>query len=111
PLDSFYNTFWQNLQSSYGRSHILLLNPQDLADSLSLADYDGTTVVEVTRVVGEIVVETMEEMAAPAMAYMEAGAATRDDAANNAPPITVRSDFNPLAIFAPVVQTNSQGQA
>jgi uncharacterized protein YfaS (alpha-2-macroglobulin family) len=117
------------VQAAYGRSAIILANPQSLADDLDSAAGQS---VEVTRVVTELAgeggsavaqatglpapsaemprEEAMEEEAAYDMdGNLNVGG---DNAAGQADtPITVRTDFNPLAVFAPSVQTDSDGQA
>ncbi|HRQ37675.1 MAG TPA: alpha-2-macroglobulin family protein [Chloroflexota bacterium] len=117
PLNTFYQPVWAWLEQRYGRDSILLVNPETLAGQI------GDQQVEVTRVVSEVVVEApaMEESAvdmagAPApMATM-----TAERSALNAAdvelvtvdiPIQVRTNFDPLAVFAPTVQTDANGQA
>ena len=51
------------------------------------------------------------DAAAPMVALTSADARVADDGASNeATPIQVRSDFNPLAVFAPTGQTDGNGQ-
>ncbi len=111
PLNVFYTPQWSWIDSRYGRSSIILVNPE------SLAGADGTK-VEVTRVVTEISVadgEPMEEgamdMAFDEMAPMATAqpGQEQDDAAQT--PIDLRTNFDPLAVFAPTGQTDAAGQA
>ena len=122
PLNVFYTSQWSWIDSRYGRSSIILANPESLAGQGGADSGQG---VEATRVVSESVTETvemegeiMEESAAadeavlgfaPA-APMEADADTAggDDAQT---PIDLRTNFDPLAVFAPTSQTNADGQA
>jgi alpha-2-macroglobulin len=102
PLDLFYTPRYPELNSSYGRRNVILANP-DL-----LTEMPGAITVGVERVTMETAVEEAEMMAMAPAPAMEAPRAP-DDAAQT--PITVRSDFNPLALFAPVVRTDAQGRA
>lgn len=113
PLSVFYNIRSSYVESHYSRSSIVLANPDLLA-----ARESAMNSVEVQREVEEAAMEEGEamfdamatmpaEMPAPEMA---AGAAPGDDSAGP-PPIQVRSDFNPLAIFAPEVRTGADGRA
>jgi alpha-2-macroglobulin len=112
PLGVFYPQRWPELNTRYGRETVVLANPDELSQQV------GEQVVE--RVVTETVEEegavAMEEpamemdmAAAPApMATATASLAGQDEAA---PPIEIRTDFNPLAVFAPEVITGATGQA
>ncbi|MBU1662011.1 MAG: hypothetical protein KKD28_11140 [Chloroflexi bacterium] len=105
PVSVFYSDRPADLSSTYGRASIILVNPLALA--------------EATQVVETVEVEKMGEMEEgitmemPAAAPMEemaldasgAGAALEPEA------IMVRSDFNPLATFAPTVRTDANGEA
>ncbi len=104
------------VSSYYGRSNIVLINPGDLADQLESKMMD----------------EAVAEMAAP-MPTMAAGMPAADGAmmlnampmeeeaarergvgggpAEEGAPIAMRTDFNPLAVFAPAVRTDAAGQA
>lgn len=112
PLDIFYSQQWSWLQSRYGRSSIILANPQNITGGQNVA---------VARIVAET--ETIE-MAAAAEAPAEEAAAydaalsvptiTANAAADDgsaAAPIELRTNFNPLAAFAPTAQTDGSGQA
>ncbi|MFZ0548770.1 MAG: alpha-2-macroglobulin family protein [Candidatus Promineifilaceae bacterium] len=127
PLDVFYSLRDGYIQSVYGRNSIILANPESLANGIETSVDDS---VEVTRVVTENVQEgELAAGAAPAaqatntaelpMEAMAEESALDSDAtlgADNAAgqantPITVRTDFNPLAVFAPAVHTDSDGRA
>ncbi|MEK6752073.1 MAG: alpha-2-macroglobulin family protein [Chloroflexota bacterium] len=95
PLSVFYADRPSYLYSVYSRASIVLANPQSLARQAS----------------------------ADAMLFAAAPAATEAPAMEQelpsgvgggngyAPPILVRSDFNPLATFAPTVRTGFNGEA
>ncbi|MCB8916437.1 MAG: hypothetical protein H6666_00805 [Ardenticatenaceae bacterium] len=112
PVSAFYAFRDGGVSSSYGRSSIILANPETLASTV-----EGKT-VEVTRVVSEIVEAPMEQALADTADDTRAMATAAPAAPAPSPnsdeagaPIQVRSNFNPLAIFAPAVSTNSDGQA
>jgi uncharacterized protein YfaS (alpha-2-macroglobulin family) len=100
PLQTFYSERPAGLSSLYGRASIVLADPQALAQSADLA-FERAAAAEAPA--------AMPSMA-PSATMMAA------DAAGMAPgaapePIRVRVDFNPLAVFAPQVRTDANGQA
>ncbi|HID52149.1 MAG TPA: hypothetical protein EYP41_08935, partial [Anaerolineae bacterium] len=111
PLNVFYQLRPSLTDAVYGRNSIILANPEQLS-------IETGQVVEVTRVVTSDVIQTvivegeavMEEEMALAAAPMadEAGFVNKSTADT---PISVRSDFNPLAAFAPAVYTDENGRA
>jgi alpha-2-macroglobulin len=103
PLSIFYSDRPSGLESLYSRSSIILADPQALAQDAS----DG---FRSTQVVGESAGKSLYDMEMPAAAPMEAAEEGRGGA-SAAEPIRVRTDFNPLAVFAPSVRTNAQGEA
>ena len=116
PLNIFYTQQWSWLESRYGRNSIILVNPQGLEDGTSGAGQ----AIEVPRVVTEGMVEeegeAMEEAAfdsatAPVanLAFGDGDEADRNDSATT--PIQLRTNFDPLAVFAPTAQTDANGQA
>jgi uncharacterized protein YfaS (alpha-2-macroglobulin family) len=103
PVSVFYRTRWADVSSTYGRASLVLASPEALAEEGGAGEAEG---VEVTRVVTEK--ETMVEMALEAEAApAEAGA----DLGAEGQPIRLRTDFNPLATFAPAVRTDADGRA
>ncbi len=103
PIDIFYTWRSGDVDSRYGRASIILANPAALAGRLSAG---GAVTVQATRVVAEAE-EVVMEMAAMA----PAPAALDEAAGDGAEPIRVRTDFNPLALFAPTVRTGADGRA
>lgn len=105
PVKAFYTDRPSYLMGIYGRSSIILVNPQDLAQSGA----SGTVVTQLAEksLAGRAAIE------APAAAPMATQAAAYDGARNAAQqqPIRVRTDFNPLAVFAPAVKTDANGEA
>jgi uncharacterized protein YfaS (alpha-2-macroglobulin family) len=109
PLSAFYSDRGADLSSLYARASIVLANPQALNQS-------GHAALDLQKNIGR------EAAAAPAMP-----AATQAPAAIAAPqamdsfgakpgsqagqnqPIKIRTDFNPLAVFAPAEKTDANG--
>jgi uncharacterized protein YfaS (alpha-2-macroglobulin family) len=99
PLEVFYADRTAQMSSYYARSSIVLLDPLALArDARNLQ----------TLAVEEAEVAAME---APSAMPTQAAGAMMDKAGAAPEPIRVRSDFDPLAVFAPQVSTDSQGMA
>ena len=113
PLDIFYRSQWSWTESRYGRNSIILANPERLSGA------DGAQAIEAPRAETDTAAFAVEE-------EMEEGEATADmdvagtpapsvaaqpgdDAAQT--PIDLRTNFDPLAVFAPTSQTDAAGQA
>ncbi|HLO17912.1 MAG TPA: alpha-2-macroglobulin family protein, partial [Anaerolineales bacterium] len=96
PLSIFYTDRPSDLSSIYGRASIILADPQSLA-------------MDARR---EALAAGVQAPATQAPAATEAPtAAPGNGTQNQQEPISVRSDFNPLATFAPTVRTSSDGEA
>jgi alpha-2-macroglobulin len=108
PVAVFYQTRSSDLSSRYGRSSIILADPQSLAEATG--EIASTQVAEKAVFEGE---EDMMLMEAPMAAPMEEemGMDSAEPGAEEGAPIRVRSDFNPLATFAPEVRTDANGEA
>ena len=100
PLSIFYSDRPADLFSTYSRASVILTDPQALLNA-------GSGAVE--RSVEEKVMLEVEAPMMPAPAQGEFAA--MDMAESAAAPIRVRIDFNPLAVFAPSIRTNTQGEA
>lgn len=101
PLAVFYESRPSDLSSRYLRSSVILVDPQ----ALSAAAQGGVMDQEMLK---SVAVE--RAMEAP-MPTMMAAMPVPGQPANQPQPIRVRSDFNPLAVFAPAVHTDASGQA
>jgi uncharacterized protein YfaS (alpha-2-macroglobulin family) len=107
PVSVFYQERWSDLSSLYGRASIILVDPLTLSAEAQ---------AKAQEVLATGVVEEAEgfydgvAMEAPA-AMPEEAADERAAGEPSAEPIRVRSDFNPLATFAPTVRTDSNGKA
>ncbi len=112
PLALFYQIRPSYLTGVYGRSNIILANP----DQISVAGVEGETARLVTdNAVGTVEMAMEEEMmdgdmalAAIAVPSADAGFAGSNKTANT--PIAVRTNFNPLATFAPTLYTDENGR-
>ena len=96
PISIFYAERGSGVMSVYGRSSILLANPQILAsDQNRMMDGSG----------GALLPQAVMEAA------MAPSAEVSKSEGSQPTSISVRSDFNPLATFAPTVRTGSNGEA
>ncbi len=107
PLAVFYSQRNGGASDHHTRASIVLMNPEDLSQLAEQAQPEAAMMQDGARAV--------VPMAAPAPAATQPSAAkalggAADQAATQAP-IAVRTDFNPLALFAPAVSTDAQGKA
>jgi len=107
PISTFYSQRWSYLNSYYGRASIILANPESLANQ---AETRGAALLAADTVVEEAEAEFALPAAEP-VPTATAGAVSNDDGAAQPEPIKVRTNFDPLATFAPAVHTNANGQA
>jgi uncharacterized protein YfaS (alpha-2-macroglobulin family) len=98
PVTTFYQARPADVSSVRGRASIVLARPESLA-----SEGAAYARVEIEKEV-TMVVEKEMVAAAPAAADAATGQA-------QAPPIRVRTDFDPLATFAPEVRTDASGRA
>jgi len=104
PVSTFYQTRPSGLSSWYARSSIVLASPEALG-----AEGGIRSAVEETVLVEEAVMEA--DLAPAAAMPTEMPAAAGEGAPGAQEPIRIRTDFNPLATFAPQVRTDANGQA
>jgi alpha-2-macroglobulin len=119
PLDVFYQARGANVSSVYGRAGIVLASPdmlqiqmdgEQMARAAAPVPTAGMALGEVEADMAVPAMEMAEEMAdMPAEAEAPAPEAPPD--ADDDSPIAIRTDFNPLAIFAPEVNTDASGRA
>lgn len=103
PITVFYAQRAADFASQYSRASIILIDPTALSEAVNRQ-----------AVVQEVAVEKQFALEAPsaAMPTMTASAADMAGAPGAAPtPIQVRTNFNPLAVFAPSVRTDAAGKA
>jgi uncharacterized protein YfaS (alpha-2-macroglobulin family) len=101
PLSIFYADRPADLSSQYGRASIVLTDPQALLDTAMGGMMERGIAEE----------ELAVEAPMPAMEPQADSAEGMAKSTSAAAPIRVRTDFNPLAVFAPSVRTNAQGEA
>jgi hypothetical protein len=122
PISTFYYTRSSDVYSTYGRSSIVLVDPMVLAGEAQMkamptsvaqsieSDEMGFAVGEgAMEMEAPAAAEPMEEMRDFALTDEAAGKGGGEEAGST--PITVRTDFNPLAVFAPSVRTDIDGKA
>ncbi len=101
PISIFYSQRDSGVMSLYGRTSLVLANPEAMQEQVGLQRnmMDG--------------LGGGAPMATSMPAAMEAPSESEEKSAAGAQPtaIDVRSDFNPLATFAPEVRTGSNGEA
>jgi uncharacterized protein YfaS (alpha-2-macroglobulin family) len=105
PISIFYQNRGADLSSNYGRTSIVLVDPLAL-DAAATEKAEGMALRNLsTQAFAE---DAIMEAEAPAAAPLEE---TGGAAGAPAQPIQIRTDFNPLATFAPEVRTDSNGRA
>ncbi len=115
PISVFYRHRYADQSSTYGRASIILTDPLALAEAArSGEDLVASSAVE--KEAGGVFDGFVQELsaealpAAPEEEMMDMDEARGGGEAQGAA-ITVRSDFNPLATFAPEVRTDADGLA
>jgi uncharacterized protein YfaS (alpha-2-macroglobulin family) len=103
PVAVFYQDRSAELSSSYGRASIILVDPL----SLEVTDEAEEKMADRFFATQSLEVGAVMEAEAP----MEAPAADMAMGPPAQPAIQIRSDFNPLATFAPEVRTDGDGKA
>ena len=112
PLAVFYSPRYGEVSSVYGRSSIVLDDPQQLLSQLgeSVQEYGLNSRATLSAQDGEVpmpaMAAAMDMAASEEMAFDSGGSAAAQGGA-----ITVRSNFDPLAVFAPAVRTDADGRA
>jgi len=107
PLAVFYQHRYADLESSYSRASIILVDPMALA----AAAKSGEELIQATAVAEKEAEIAFAPLAAAPSEEAVAEGIGGGDAAAAAPPIAIRADFDPLATFAPEVRTDSDGRA
>lgn len=113
PLATFYAVRGSNTNSTYGRSSIVLANPQEGLEQAQQARNglggggDMAYAAAAPTLSADMALRESAPMAPPpAPAMMD-----KAEPAPPATPIDVRTNFNPLATFAPDVRTDAEGKA
>jgi uncharacterized protein YfaS (alpha-2-macroglobulin family) len=116
PLNSFYQNRYTYLQGAHSRAQLILVDPTELANLAIEQDQFARASAE--RVVEEAEM-VMSESAADGAALnsyapeptMVAQQGADQEKSGNQDPIRVRTNFDALALFAPTVTTDDNGQA
>ena len=120
PLLTFYREVGSTIDSTYARNNIVLIDPAAMAAAMMGGrGGGGGSVEEVATYAAAMPSDAMADMAMPAaapmateMPAMEAGVIAKVESEQQAAtPIDIRTNFNPLAIFAPAVTTDADGKA
>ncbi|MFO8036101.1 MAG: alpha-2-macroglobulin family protein [Anaerolineales bacterium] len=108
PLSVFYQTRPAGFSSYYSRASIVLVDPRSLLEDVQ--QDEAWNAAQPTMVAeGALEMEVAEEEAPLAKSADTAGRGAAE--APGEEPIQVRTDFNPLATFAPEVRTDARGEA
>ena len=105
PLDVFYSERTADLAAHYARASIVLADPLALAGEASRQNLAADMVVAQEAEMPAMAAAPMATESMMKSAADEGGAAAQQEA------IQLRTDFNPLALFAPVVRTGGDGAA
>jgi alpha-2-macroglobulin len=108
PIDVFYYDRPSGLLSSYIRSSIVLINPNDAAETQNKS---AQREMEMPAAAPAPAMDMAVGEAAPMEAMATMTVEGRGGEQSAAPDITVRTDFNPLAAFSPAVRTGADGSA
>lgn len=103
PLAIFYAARESGLNSVYGRSSLLLAAPELLP---AQPQARGAAAAPTAGAAADM----MFAMPAAAMPEAAMESAATQESTPGAPMIAVRTDFNPLALFAPAERTDAQGE-
>lgn len=118
PLAVFYAARGSNLSSTYGRQSLVLANPETIpAAPVGMGGGGDAVMADMALAAPAAAPMATAAMAAPEgammrqMAHEEAAPADKAGETDAAAPIDERSNFNPLALFAPAVRTDAAGRA
>ncbi|MCC6169027.1 MAG: hypothetical protein IT329_17525 [Caldilineaceae bacterium] len=116
PIETFYQQRGSDVNAAYGRASIVLADPQALAEQMMGGRGGGPAEAPAAIATGApaaampaaegAVMEESESIAAD----MAMGEADLSKQAGEQTPITIRSNFNPLATFAPSERTDADGR-
>ncbi len=113
PIDLFYQGGYSNVSTMFGRDQVQLVDPAALAATPQPGGSDG--VVDLESAPAETTAQLAEapSPAAPAKSSLRRNSSFADSDAKKggAQPITVRSNFDALALFMPEVRTDANGKA
>ena len=105
PVGVFYTGRGSNVFDLHNRANLLLVNPEQLQAAAPAGMMARGGVMDMAMGAAPM------PSAAPAMAEMAMEAPAAEEAKQAGEPIRVRSNFDPLALFAPAVRTDGDGKA
>ncbi len=117
PLDTFYQEMGQGVRSYNGRASIVLASPEELAQDVAAGAEKAVGDMIMNAARAPMAAVPMAEMAVEESYAMDMAMETEEGGLGGGPgaeqqsAITVRIDFNPLAVFAPAVRTDADGAA
>lgn len=112
PLAAFYQERYPERSAAHGRASLLLASAQDLAAGMADQMTGGRGGGPADGAMPTMMAPAMAAAPAPEAAMnMEAPAGIGGGGADTGAAITVRTDFNPLAVFDPAVRTDAEGRA
>lgn len=106
PLMVFYEARPSRVRAQFQATQVLLGRPQMNSAAVSYGFSEGETALERVHVTGSRIKRVDAELAAPAFEL-----ARQSDPQSQEGPVTLRSNFNALALFAPAVRTDAHGRA
>ncbi len=113
PLNIFYQNRYTYLQPSHSRSQLVLVDPTQLAGNAIqeiARSVEGVTVVEEAEMMMDSAADDSGTENYAVLPTMTAQAVADGDESGGEP-IQVRTNFDALALFAPTVTTDANGQA
>lgn len=126
PISVFYGSRYHGVSDYHSRASIILSNPDELAKggevmatampqaTMNMRSAAGGEALNMAAPAAEVAADMAMEESEESFAYAAAAdtdEAAADDGAGADTPITVRSNFDPLALFAPAVSTDAEGRA
>lgn len=111
PIATFYSQRGSDVSSTYARASIVLANPVELANQAASVAQESLTAARAAPMAAGAAAPMATEAAAPAADMMAFAEEAQNSAPGAQPQIAVRSNFDPLAVFAPAVRTDAEGHA
>ncbi|MEZ4735145.1 MAG: alpha-2-macroglobulin family protein [Caldilineaceae bacterium] len=108
PIATFYSQRGGDMSSYYARAGIVLANPVELANQAAIVAQNNVSARSAMPMAAGAPAPTMEAAAADMAFAEESETAAAPDAQEQ---IALRTNFDPLAVFAPAVRTDENGQA
>lgn len=115
PVEAFYQMRYSEVNATYGRGSIILADPAQLLEGVATDEMARASMQSgMGGGAADMAIPAAAPMATAEMAVAESAMVDAEEAqagADPSAPITIRSNFNPLALFAPEIRTDEQGRA